>query len=303
MPIANTNDGTKAAPYMRRDLNLGTLGDLPAWSKAPRGDERAVLQAVKAAGYQGVQGANRQITRELGLGFTGGGRVNLPQEAEPFAKQAKEQGVEAATLHVGWGHESDLECDRLVGAITEASVKHGVPIYVETHRATITQDTWRTVKLVERNPEVRFNADFSHWYTGLEMAYGDINARFDFLEPVFERVRFFHGRIGNPSSMQVDCGDGTDGAGKERSYVAHFREMWTRSCMGFLRSARPGDFISFNPELLPSGIHYARVFKDGSGAMREECDRWEQAAVLSRIAQEAFAEAKKRVAGKTAAAK
>jgi hypothetical protein len=290
MPIANTNDRTQAAPYLRTDLNLGTLGDLPDWSTAPRGDERSVLQAIKAAGYRGVQGGNAQLARELGLGYTTGGRINTPAEAEPHAKQVKESGAEASTLHVGWGHEDDTGIDRLVDAVISASVKHGVPLYIETHRATITQDTWRTVQIVKRHPDVRFNADFSHWYTGLEMKYGDLNGRFDFLEPVFERVRFFHGRIGNPSHMQVDCGDGTG-----REFVDHFREMWTRSSLGFLRTAKPGDFLSFNPELLPAGIYYARKFPDGKGGMREECDRWEQAKVLTRVAQEAFAEAQKRL--------
>ncbi len=289
MHIANSNDGTDGAPYLRTDLNLGSIADLPEWSTGPRGDARTVLQAIKAAGYRGVQGGDHRIARELGLGYTIGGYIGVPAEAERHAQQAKDLGAEACTLQVGWGHEDDSEIDRLVDAVISASVKHGVPIYIETHRGTITQDTWRTVQIVRRHPEVRFNADLSHWYTGLEMKRGDINGRFDFLEPVFDRVRFIHGRIGNYASVQVDCGDGNG-----RDFVDHFREMWTRSCLGFLRTAGPGDFISFNPELLPARNHYARTFPDGKGGMREECDRWEQAMVLTRIAQDAFAEAQRR---------
>jgi hypothetical protein len=297
MRVRNTTDGTTSAPYLRPDLNLGTLCELPAFSQAPRGDERAVLSAIKAAGYRGIQGGDRAIARELGLGYSGGGRVNQPAEADEFARQARDAGMQAATLHVGWGTESDAEIDRLVDAIIEASNRHDVPIYIETHRATITQDIWRTVEMVRRHPDIRFNGDFSHWYTGLEMPYGDITAKFDFLEPVFARVRFFHGRIGDPSCMQVDCGDGTG-----RSYVDHFREMWTRSCVGFLRSASPGDYISFAPELLHPSIHYARVMPDGKGGVTEFSDRWLQALVLVRIAQDAFAEAQRRLA-RVAAAK
>jgi len=300
MPIHNTNDGTMRAPYMRSDLNMGTLADQPENSTGPKGDAATVHAAIKAAGYQGLQGGDRDLCRKLGLGWTSGGRINLPSEADAFTKSAKDQGAECATLHVGWGMESDLEIDRLVSAILNASEKHGVPLYIETHRATITQDQWRTVKLVERNPEVRFNADYSHWYTGQEMVYGDFKAKCDFLEPVFERVRFFHGRIGNPSHIQVDVKDGARG-GEGLAFVDHFREMWTRSCMGFLRSAKPGDYICFNPELLQPAIYYARLFPDGKGGFVEETDRWQQALVLTRVAQESFADAKQRLAKPIAA--
>jgi hypothetical protein len=40
--------------------------------------------------------------------------------------------------------------------------RHQLSIYVETHRATATQDVRRTVDLVSRISEVRFNGDFSH---------------------------------------------------------------------------------------------------------------------------------------------
>lgn len=298
MPVRNVTDGSTAAPTLRLDLNLGTLWDLPPFSAGPRGDERAVLTAVKAAGYRGVQAGNPTLARELGLAFSAGGRINQPQEADGAARQAKGEGAQALTVHVGWGMESDAEIDRLVGAVLEASTRHDLPMYIETHRATITQDIWRTVEFTKRHPDVRFNGDFSHWYTGLEMVYGDITQKFDFCEPVFSRVRFMHGRIGDPGTMQVDVGDGTN-----RTYVAHFQEMWTRSCLGFLRSAKPGDVLPFAPELLPNCIYYAQTVADGSGGRREAGDRWTQAQVLGRIAQAAFSEAQRRLsAGATAAA-
>jgi len=64
--------------------------------------------------------------------------------------------------------------------------------------------------------------------------------------------------------------------------------MWTRSFRGFLADAAAGDHVCFCPELLPAFISYARTFPDASGEPREECDRWQQAAVLTRIARECF---------------
>jgi hypothetical protein len=97
---------------------------------------------------------------------------------------------------------------------------------------------------------------------------------------VLERVRFLHGRIGNPGSMQVDIGNGEEA---ERPFVGHFRALWTASMRGFLASAKPGDMLPFVPELLAPAIYYARTFGG-----QEESDRWQQSLVLCRIARECF---------------
>lgn len=281
--IKNTNDGTQKKPYLRIDINMGNLAGLPAYSSAPQGDAQALHEAAKNAGYAGIQGGDPRICAKLGLHVTGGGRVNAVGEADKLAAESKAQGMECVTLHVGWGMESADEAYRLVEDILKASEKYDIPMYIETHRATITQDMRRTVDLVENFPEIRFNGDFSHWYTGQEMVYGGIENKWAFMEPVFKRVRFIHGRIGNPGSMQVDIGDG-----KDRPYVEHFKEMWRRSFRGFLESAQAGDYICFVPELLSPDIYYARTFKNAAGEMVEESDRWQQALLYAEIARGVF---------------
>lgn len=293
MSLKNTNDGTQNIPYLSTDLNFGTLSNLPDFSVGPKLDkdeEEAVYQCIKNAGYTGVQGGNFKICQSLNLKTYGGGKVDQASEAEPLAKAMKENGHACATLHVGFGMEDDSKIDSLVDAIINASVKHDFPLYIETHRATVTQDIWRTVELTKRFSEVRFNGDFSHWYTGLEMVYGNIEEKFNFLNPVFERTRFIHARIGNPGCIQVDIGDG-----KDLTYVEHFKEMWTRSMVGFLKSAQPGDYLSFNPEILQPRIYYARTFPDQNGKPREESDRWQQAIVYTKIAKECWVEAERRM--------
>lgn len=286
--IKNTNDKTASKPALRCYINAGNLNGLPAYTSGPQGDERELLQAAKAAGFQGVQPGDPELCRELGLGVAGAARVNQVEEVEPMARQAKAEGLECVTLHVGWGMESDDQAGRLVEAVLTASVKYDLPLYIETHRSTITQDIWRTVQLVNRFPEIRFNGDFSHWYTGQEMVYGGFEKKADFLAPVFERVRFIHGRVGTPGSIQVDIGDGQ----ARLSYLDHFKEMWTRSFAGFLKSAQPGDYLCFTPELLKPEIFYARTIKNAAGQIVEEGDRWQQALLYNRIAQECFEHAR-----------
>ncbi len=290
MAIRTLNDGTRQAPHLKPCFNLGTLNDLPPHATAPRhSDKKELYTALKAAGYAGLQGADPKLCAELGLLCFGGGRINKPAEAEPLVLRQKNEGVLCSTLHVAWGIEDDAEVDALADAILNASAKHDFPLYIETHRATITQDLWRTVQLVKRFPDLGINADYSHWYTGLEMPYGGVEPKADFLVPVFERVRFMHGRIGNSGCMQVDFGDG-----KDRPYIEHFRLLWTRSFKGFLKHAKPGDYVPFCPELLQPSINYARIFPGPDGKLVEEGDRWQLARTMTEIAVECFSEAAKR---------
>jgi hypothetical protein len=285
-----TNDGSSKSPEMRSYLHEGCVQKLPSFSSAPQAvvdgtpAERAV--ALQAAGFVGIQGPAVAHYAKVGLGVATLGRANTPEEIEAFAKAAAAEKFECGTLHVGWGFEDDAEIDRLARAVVYAARDHRIPLYVETHRATILQDPYRTLRLIERVPEIRFNGDFSHWYTGCEFVYGDIDAKFDLLTPVFERVGFIHARVGNSSNMQVTMHDPS-----MKVALDHYREMWTRSFAGFKRSAREGDYIIFAPELLESSINYARLCKTAAGQWQEDSDRWEESIKLSEIAAECFARA------------
>ncbi|MBI1375435.1 MAG: hypothetical protein GC159_22195 [Phycisphaera sp.] len=286
--MPNTNDGSTNPPALRLCMNLIALNDLPEWSAGPHGGLDEQLAAIAGAGFHGVQfaeGGDAKRCAARGLLMTGSGRVNTPDEADTVAAQLADLGHACATLHVGWGMEDDATVDALVDAVLTASDRRDIPLYIETHRATITQDIWRTVKLTERFPDVRFNADFSHWYTGLEMKYGGFENKLAFMQPVIDRVAYMHGRIGNPGCIQVDIGDG-DGDGQP--HVEHFRVMWTACFEAFVKRAAPGDYICFTPELLSPRIWYAREFPDAGGVPREEGDRWTQSLLYNRIAGECF---------------
>jgi sugar phosphate isomerase/epimerase len=288
--IANTNDGSSRPPRLSCYMSELALNDM-------RIPGQSALDAIQAAGYDGIQVGDtispeaRDACHRLGLSIAGSARVNLPAEADTLAARMADAGFACATLHLGWGMEDDDAARALIEAVLKASEKHRLPLYIETHRATVFQDIWRTVQFTRWYPELRFNGDFSHWYTGQELVYGGFENKFKFLEPVFERVRFLHGRIGNPGCIQVDIGDGEV---DNQPFVAHFRELWTASMAGFLQSAGPGDYLIFSPELLASGIYYARLVRDAEGNVREEGDRWQQSLVLCRIARECFAQASER---------
>jgi len=270
---------------LKRYMNWLALDGLGRFPEGP-------VTAIKAAGYDGIQFiepldlAALSQARALNLGVCGSARINLPAEADDIAQQAADAGLECLTLHLGWGIESDLEGSTLIESVLTASLRHRIPLYVETHRATLFQDLQRTVQFVARFPELRFNGDFSHWYTGSEMVYGGFERKLAFIQPVIDRVRFLHGRIGNPGCMQVAIAPDDPAP-----YVAHFRTLWTRCFEAYLRDPAPQQpFITFTPELLAPGIFYARTF-NGPNGIQEESDRWQQSLLLAQIARKCFAAA------------
>ncbi len=295
--IKNLNDGSGAAPRLKVYLNMGTLVELRADSIWPKLMGVEAMEFLKQAGFEGVQDGDAETCRQAKMGSIASGRVDNLTDAAALAVKMKGLGHQAATLHVGTGFEDDAQMDALVQSILEASVKYDFPLYIETHRATITQDVWRTIQLTKRVPDVAFNGDFSHFYTGLELVYGDLMGKFRMMQPIFDRVKFMHGRISSPGCIQVDVGDGdreTPQVHGPSNFIDHYREMWTRAMAGFLKSAKPGDYLVFAPEILAPYIYYGRKFMGSDGKLVEESDRYAQALVLARIARECFTEARKR---------
>lgn len=297
-PVDHSHDGLAGEPRLRRDLNLGTLAGLPRASRGWRATLREQLALVKADGYEAVQiwtpdDAACDAACGVGLALTGMGRARAPAEVAPLVKHQLDLGCGITTLHLGDSFESDAEMDAFAAAVLDASARHAHPVYVETHRGTLTQDIRRTLDWVERWPDLRFNADLSHWYTGHELTYGgEFQTRLARLQPVLDRVRFLHARVGNPGCIQTALDEPGESLG-------HFREMWTHCFAGFLRSARPGDFLSITPELLPqrlgegagaTWLHYAQPRADSCrGAFGgEPSDRYDDAARLWDVACECF---------------
>jgi len=271
-------------------LNLGTVLGLPEWSLGPRGDARVIAAAAIGAGYTAVQGGDDPAYAEAGLVTYGSGRVIAPDAARDVLARQRDLGHRATTLHVGRGFETDAEALALLEAVLAASGQLGHTAYVETHRATVTQDMRRTLTWIERLPELRFNADLSHWYTGLEMSYSDFEEKLDLLTPFFARVGFIHGRIGNNCSMQVAVGNG----GRDGPHVPRFAEMWTRCYQGAAGAGQGGEPVVFAPELLPEVvdtpdgplyIDYALTRQLPDGTVVETSDRWEQGLKLVDIAR------------------
>lgn len=299
MKTTYTNDGTSEPPKLRVYLNLDNLVDLRADTVWPGLHGLARMERLAADGFEGVQ-----ITDDSSplagspIPHCGLDRINRPEEADAIAAKHAARGDQCLTVHAGWGIEDDDEVFRLVDAMLVASGKHRIPIFLETHRSTITQDMWRTVEITKKFPEVLFNGDFSHYYCGQEMVYGGLEMKIAFMKPIFERIGFLHGRISSPGCMQVPIDDVTGRPAQAHGvadYFEHFQELWRCAAEGFLRSAGPGDYLIFAPELLAGTHYYARQFGAGDQSSMEESDRYAQALLYQKIARQCFDDARARM--------
>ena len=289
---SNTSDGSASAPRLLAGISFLTPAELPEWSAGPRGDRAEVYAAIKTAGYEAIQTLEPAAAIAAGLIPTGLARVfDDVDQIRDTARHWRDAGCDCTTIQLGTGLESDAEMARLAEALLEISQAEKHPIYLETHRATMTQDIRRTLDLVERFPELRFNGDFGHWYIGHELTYGDMDMKFDAMRPVFERTRFLHLRVSSNAFGQLTASDPA-----ELRHLDYYRRMWTASFEGFLRAAKSGDYIAVHPELLPARAFYPKMVPGPDGVMREESDRWTESAFLIDVARECFAAAQRAVA-------
>jgi hypothetical protein len=294
------NDGTADSPKLRIYLNLANLIDLRSDSVWPQLEGLPCYQQLIADGFEGVQLTSDSTPLDNApLPHCGLDRINIPAQADGIVAKHHARGDNCLTVHAGWGLEEDKEVSRLVDSILTASDRHGLPVFLETHRATITQDIWRTVQIAKEFPEVRFNGDFSHYYCGQELPYGDWATKLSFMDPIFTRIGFLHGRVSSSGCMQVPIG--TDLASRPAqchgivNYLDHFKELWVCAMLGFLRTAIRGDVLIFAPELLAGTHYYARLFPDASGQLVEEVDRYCEALLYQELARTCFAEAQQQL--------
>ena len=269
-------------------INVGNLWNLPRSSAVPRAAGDINYVAVKEAGFDGLQHYFPEPKAlDAGLEMSGMAKITSPEEARSVAEQHKSWGFVASTWHVGTGFETDTEMDALAASVLEAEAATALPVHIETQRATMTQDMRRTLDLLTRHPELTLNADFSHWYTGAEMPYGDFDFKLNQLAPVFARVRYMHGRIGHSSAMQLPLE-----LARSHPCWNHHLSFWRR-CFNAANDC--GEDLIFAPELLPSTLdfegdthflNYALLVQD-----EEQSDRWDEAIQLRGIVEDEWEKA------------
>lgn len=273
---------------MRLDFCLTTLAGLAPDSKAPAGE--GLYEALRAAGFGGVQAPAMTGLREAGLVGVGQAMVSKPEQLDVLARDHAEQGFAATIVVAGNGLEDDSACDRFAEALLAAAQRHRHRMLLENHRGSMTQDIRRTIDLIGRFPELRFCADFTHWYLGHELPLGDMEQKLSFLQPFIDRAEIVEGRIGSSNCAQISLESVTD----ERHFVVDHRRFWTACFRACLQRGREPVFA---PQLLPALLHhagvdypiaYAQMRRGPDGSWQEQDDRWQQSLLHCAIARDCY---------------
>ncbi|NGP45245.1 sugar phosphate isomerase/epimerase [Bacillaceae bacterium SIJ1] len=160
----------------------------------------------------------------------------------------------------------------LLDRIHTLSRQAKLPVLVETHRGTITQDLLRTVEYVERLPDLPLTIDFSHYVLTGEMHVVSQEAEVYF-QRLLQQTECIHGRISNGEQIQVRLN--ADGGHERLNDFSH----WWQSGMRAWRTRHSSGCFPFVCELGPPP--YALVDE----ATDEKAIRWKQSLQLADIAR------------------
>ncbi|MCW6510276.1 sugar phosphate isomerase/epimerase family protein [Lichenifustis flavocetrariae] len=168
----------------------------------------------------------------------------------------------------------------VIRAWLRIAAEEGVPLQFETHRNCITNDLFSTLLLLDLIPEMRLSADLSHYVVDREMMQPITAAYQDYVTRILTRADSFQGRVANRCQVQLPLH-----FPQHQVWIDTFRAWWRRGFALWQARAEAADDCIFLCELGPRD--YAITDVNGE----ELSDRWEEALMLKRWAQEDWAAA------------
>lgn len=282
------NDGSDAAPRLRIQHSLWSLGKLPMnaeteWTL----DEK--FSRVKASGFEAVEcwlndDSEREHKEALdrhGLGLILGHRPFKTEDVQATVDRAIRLGADFIFAQPADAFTPAKDVAKLCIEGRKIANDAGLAFFVETHRNNFTENLPQSIQLIDLVPDIRFTADLSHFVVVGEFYGWADEGAIERMLPVLSRTSHMHGRISNGEQVQVDVADGSTAPAR------FFVQLWTAVMKHWLEGAGAGDIFPFASELGPP--RYAITLPDG----KEFSDRWEQSLVMKKLAEEAWAAAKK----------
>lgn len=143
---------------------------------------------------------------------------------------------------------------------------YGVPLLVETHRNTLTNDLWATRECLDRLPDLPLLADLSHYVCGQEMNLPISPRNEALIQRILAQAHAFHGRVSSAEQVQLEISFEC-----HRPWLDQYLAWWRQGFTHWLARARSGDSLTFTCELGPAP--YAITDRDGL----DRSNRWEEA--------------------------
>ncbi len=135
----------------------------------------------------------------------------------------------------------EANCD-IFTAADERALKHGLLLTHETHRGRPTYNAPDTRRYLEARPQMRINADFSHWFCVHE---SDLSNQAGNVDKAIQRAWHIHARVGFEEGPQVP-----DPLAPEWLSVTHkFVALWQRIIDA--RKSDGAEYLTITPEFGP----------------------------------------------------
>ncbi|QMV41167.1 sugar phosphate isomerase/epimerase family protein [Cohnella cholangitidis] len=259
----------------------GVEGDHRPWSLEER------FHRIAEAGFDGINGflpspeeadTWRNLLDRYGLSFSVNAYPKSAEDMISFLDKAQTFGnISFINAQVMTPFLIGSGAEKLIAEMTALSRDAGIPIYIETHRGTITQDLLRTVHYVERIDDLRLSIDFSHYVLAGEMLNVTEEAE-ALLQKLLTRTSSIHARVSNGEQIQVDVG-----VRGEHPMMRHFERWWKSGMTHWLNDVEHDKPFPFICELGPPP--YAITLDEYGKRQRELGDRWTQSLLFAETAR------------------
>jgi sugar phosphate isomerase/epimerase len=225
----------------------------------------AALEKIAAAGYEGFETPLPGVKAAWDAGIRMPAIAMLfetdPDSLRRNLSAAVEAGAEAINIHAGkdwwtFDHGSAF-FEAALRSVEEAKV----PVTFETHRGRLLFEPQSTAKYLERFPEMRITADFSHWTCVCESLLDDQR---DQLDLAIRHTSLIHARVGHEEGPQVP----DPRSERWTRYVDKFETWWDRIKQE--HEKRDETVLRVDPEFGPP--HY--LWTDPQDG-RHLADQWE----------------------------
>lgn len=219
---------------------------------------RGMLEKIQQAGFDGVETGIptdptardelRTLLEELKLDFiahqyqaVGSGEDYVESYTQELEKAAAYQPL-LINSHTGKDFWSMEENFRLVDIGQEIQQQHGVPVVHETHRGRFLYSTAASKAYFDARPELRINADFSHWTCVSESLLED---QPEIIEEAIRRTEHVHARVGYAEGPQIP----DPRAPEWKAELDTFTGWWQRIADRFQHEGRA--YLTITPEFGP----------------------------------------------------